>query len=258
MPTVNAAIKRILKEKEAGISSGIDTMLALLREVQTQVIGDLGKAALGSWDSYHLKKMLNSLETQISSFDSQAKAEMGGLLKTSADYGVMMVDGPLAMAGISMGGFSIGTSVLDTLKDFAFHKIEGLGSDLWQKLKGELTLGVLGGKTPQEVAAAIGKALGKDRGIFTSVAARAEAITKTEMGRVFSQATQLRMDQAGEQVEGFGKQWKHAGNPKEARPSHEAAHNQHVAYNKPFIVGGIPMMFPRDPAAPIEEVINCG
>ncbi|MBI5075624.1 MAG: hypothetical protein HZB62_10735 [Nitrospirae bacterium] len=258
MPTVNSAIKRILREKEAGISSGIDAILALLREMQAQVIGDLGKAALGSWDSYQLKKMLNSLESQISSFDSQAKAEMNGLLNTSVNNGVMMVDGPLAMSGISMGGFGLGTSVLDTLKDFAFHKLEGLSSDLWQKLKGELTLGILGGKTPQEVAAAIGKTLGEDRGIFTSVAARAEAITKTEMGRVFSQATQLRMDQAGAQVEGFGKQWKHAGNPKEARPSHEAVHNQHVAYDKPFIVGGSAMMFPRDPAAPIAEVINCG
>jgi hypothetical protein len=116
---------------------------------------------------------------------------------------------------------------------------------------------MMGGKTPQEVAAAIGKNL-NDPSIFTSIAARAETITKTEMGRVFSTAAQKRMEEASRHVAGLEKQWIHAGHPKHARPGHEAAHGQHVPVGEPFNVGGTKMMYPRDPAAPLDEVINCG
>ena len=41
------------------------------------------------------------------------------------------------------------------------------------------------------------------------------------------------------------------------RSSHRAAQGQTVAYDTWFQVGGIPMEYPGDPAAPDDEVINC-
>lgn len=256
MPTVNSTIKRILKEKDAGIKSGTQSMLGLLKELQTQALGELGKAALGSWDAYHIKQVINSIESQISNFEAKAKAEAQGLLKEAWANGISLVDAPLAIAGIYTD-WHLPTSVLDTLSDFAFHRIANLSDDAWLKIKGELNLGILGGKTAQEVASAIGKNL-TSKSIFSSIAARAEVITKTEMGRVFSEATQLRMDQAAGYVDGLEKQWRHAGHPKKARPMHLAAHGQHVPVNEPFNIGGVQMMFPRAPGAPLDEVINCG
>ena len=75
---------------------------------------------------------------------------------------------------------------------------------------------------------------------------------------VYSQATQIRLMQAAENVEGMEKEWIHAGHPKKARPSHLAADGQHVPANEPFIIGGIKMQFPHDPAAPLNETIGCG
>jgi len=256
MPTVSSEIKRIIKEKDLAIKAGTQSMTELLRELQKQVQAEMGTAALGSWDAYYLNQMLDSIEYQIANFTEKAKAEISGLLEDTWGYGQAMVVDPLAVAGIETG-FSLSTSVLDTLKDFACHKIDSLSDAAMDKIKSELTLGILGGKTPAEVASAIGKNL-TDPSIFTSIAARAEVITKTEMGRVFSSSAQMRMEQAGKYVEGLEKQWIHAGHPKKARPEHLAAHGQHVPVNEPFIVGGIKMMHPRDPAAPIEEVINCG
>ena len=46
-------------------------------------------------------------------------------------------------------------SVLETLKDFALHKIGSLGDAAWDKIRGELTLGMLGLKTPHEVMQSI-------------------------------------------------------------------------------------------------------
>lgn len=256
MPKVNSTIKKILKKKDAGILNGTEAMNGILVDLQKQVQGELGRAALGSWDAYYLKQMLNSIERNTADFQSRAKKEISGQLDTAWEKGEALVSEPLRMAGIYTG-FNISASSLNALKEFSFHKIDSLADDAWYKIKGELTLGVLGGKTPAEVANAIGKTL-TDKSIFSSISARAEAITKTEMGRVFSTATQKRMAEAAEYVEGMEKQWVHAGHPKAARPAHVYASGQHVPWNEPFLIGSIPMMFPRDPKAPIGEVINCG
>jgi len=256
MATINSQIARIIKDKNRAIKTGARAMLDILEELRAQTIKEIGGAAVTEWDAYHLKQMLSSIESQISNFQAKAKAEAEGFLEESWGMGRNLVDVPLAEAGIYMG-FSLSTSILDTLKDFAFHKIEGLSDSAWDKIQSELTLGVMGGKTPQEVASAIGKNL-TDPSIFTSIGARAEVITKTEMGRVFSTAAEMRMEEAADHVDGLEKMWRHAGHPKVPRASHLAADGDHVPVDEPFNIGGVEMMYPRDPKAPIEETINCG
>lgn len=251
--TVNSEIKRILREKDAGIRSGVEAMRGILAELQKQVMHELGKAAIGSWDAYHLKQYLNALEGQFATYDARLKAEMSGQLDSIWQTGVSAVDAPLAVNGIYTG-FHLGTATLDLIKEYANDYLESALGDAWLKVKGELNLGLLGGKTPQEVAKAIGLSI--DAGRFESVAYRAETITKTEMGRVFSEASQKRLEQAVEVVPGIEKQWVHAGHPAQARPSHVAANGQHVPVNEPFNIGGVRMMYPRSPEAPLNEVIN--
>ena len=253
---MTSEIRNIIREKDAGIKSGTQAMLDILKELQKQVLDEIGRAALGSWDVYYLKKLLDSIEQQIAQFSERAKAEASGLLDDAWDKGIGLVDLPLGAAGIYTG-FHISTSSLDALKDFTFHKLDGLSNAAMDRIKSELTMGILGGKTPAEVAAAIGKNL-TDPSIFASIADRAEVITKTEMGRVFSQATQMRMEQTSQYVDGLEKQWVHAGHPKKPRPAHVAASGQHVPVDQTFNIGGVQMMYPRAPGAPLDEVINCG
>lgn len=82
----------------------------------------------------------------------------------------------------------ISTSALDALKDYSNGYLEKLFGDTWFQIKGEINLGMLGAKTPQDVAKAIGMTI--DKGKFANIALRAETITQTEMGRIFSTATQ--------------------------------------------------------------------
>lgn len=261
---VNLQIKKILKEKDEKIRTGTQAVRDILKELQKQVMGEIGQAALGSWDAYYLKQMLNSIEYQIDNFAKKMKGKVGEMLDDMWGKGQVLVDMPLAAGGI-WTGFHLGTSVLDAMKDFAEHKIKSLSDDAWYRIKSELSLGILGGKTPQEVAKAIGKDLKdiKTPSVFKSIAERAEVITKTEMGRVFSKATQLRMEEAAKHVDGLEKQWIHAGHPKKARPSHEAAGKRgiHVPVNEPFPIFdkiGYALKFPRDPKADISETIGCG
>ena len=256
MATVNAEIIRILKDKDRAIIDGQEAVRRLLENLQNQTLDRIGRGALTDWDAYHLRQMLDAIEGSMSDFESKAKSLERGLLNDSWRTGQALVDAPLAVSGIYTG-FAISTSVLDTLKDFAFHKIEGLSASAWDKIRGELMMGVLGGKTPQEVAAAIGTNL-DDPGIFGSIARRAEVITKTEMGRVFSAAAEQRMEDAADHVDGLQKMWRHVGHPRVPRETHLDADGQTVPVDEPFNIGGVEMMYPRDPAAPIDETINCG
>ncbi|GER92681.1 hypothetical protein A45J_0399 [hot springs metagenome] len=256
MATVNSEIKRIIKEKDAGIRSGTAAMRDIIDTLRQQVQAALGMAAAVSWDAYYLKKLLDSLEYQFDNFTVKAKKEAEGLVEDIWGMGQSLVDAPLKLVGI-YSGFHISTSVLDVMKDYTNNYLEGLFGDAWTKVRGEISLGMMGAKTQQEVAAAIGKNL-KDKSIFSSIAERAEVIIQTEMGRAFSRATQYRMYQAAQYVPDLEKQWIHAGHPKQPRPSHLAAHGQHVPVKDAFTVGGIEMMHPRDPAAPVSETIRCG
>jgi len=255
MAKVTQTIKNVLKAKDRGIISGTESMLRILEDLHGQVQAELGRAAFGTWDAHHLKQTLDSIESQIAVYSDKARVELTGLLDQSWNHGKALVDAPLAVNGIYTG-YHLPTSLLDTLKEYSSGYLESLFSDAWYKIKGELTLGIVGNKTPQEVAKAIGESI--DSGRFADISRRAEAITQTEMGRIFSEAAQLRMDLASEYVPGLEKQWIHAGHPAKPRPAHLAMHGKHVPVSEPFMVGGIPMMFPRDPAAPIAETINCG
>ena len=66
------------------------------------------------------------------------------------------------------------------------------------------------------------------------------------------------MEEAAKSVDGLEKMWRHAGHPRSPRITHLAADGRHVPVDEPFDIGGVAMMYPRDPAAPSEEVINCG
>jgi hypothetical protein len=257
MASPKAEITRILREKMAGIKTGTQAMLKILEELRRQVIDEVGRASLESFDYHRLKQMVPAIEYQIKNFKEKAELEAAGLLERYWGMGQNLVDAGLGASQIQVGGFGLSASALDAMKEFTFNRIKGLSADAMTRIETELHLGVLGQKTPQEVAKAIGMNL-KDPSIFKNITTRAETITETEMGRVFSQAAQYRMEEAAGQVEGLQKEWRHVGHPKVPRAAHLAANGQKVDVDKPFIIGGIPMMFPRDPQAPLSEIINCG
>jgi hypothetical protein len=262
MSEVTKEIKRILKEKDRGIKTATEAMLGIMKNLHSQITDDIGRAALGSWDSYSLKNLLDSLEIRIADYEGTAVRELSGQLDNMWNKGGEMVSSALRTGGLGagqiglMGHINISTSSLTALKDYSNTYLEKLFGDTWFQIKGEINLGILGAKTPQEVSTSIGTTI--DKGKFANIALRAETITQTEMGRIFSEAAQLRMGEAAQHVKGLEKQWIHAGHPRTPRPSHIAAAGQHVPVDQPFMVGGIPMMFPRAPNAPISEVIHCG
>jgi len=257
--SVTSKIKSILATQKRDEALGVDRVLALLAEVKTQIIGELATAQAGSYSAYHLKSSLNSIERHLSDWQSAATRELGAGLGASWTAGAGLLTEAATAAGVQTGSYWISTHLLDSLKDFAFGRISAVGGDAFNKIKGELTMGILGQKTPQEVAARIAGNLG-GRSIFKSIAERSEVITGLEMGRAFSMGTQLSMEKAADTLPELKRMWLHAGHPGAPRAIHLALHGQVRGMDKPFYktAEGSKVMYPRDPKAPVKEVIRCG
>jgi hypothetical protein len=250
------AIEQVLREIEEAQARAADRVIEILSRAQRQVLADLARAST-DWQAYHLPRLRAAIEEQMRSFEQGAAQAIREELSRAFDLGKALVDAPLAAAEITVLFPEISRSALFALQDYAASKIRGLAEDAIQKITNEVTLGLLGNRTPFQVLQAVGTTLA-DPGIYKSIATRAELITKTEMGRVQSVAAQLRREEAARFVPGLKKIWRHAGHPKIPRPDHLAADGQMVGNDEPFVVGGEDLMFPRDPAGSPENTSNGG
>lgn len=265
MITVTDEINRLLTAKAKRIADGQETVTGLLEEVRRQILEELQAVPGDSYSAYHMKQTLGSIERHMQDTASRAGRELSSLVKTAWEDGEDLVLGVGRAGGLFTAFGHVSTSLLAVMQDFAEDKLIGSMGSAYGQIRGEITLGLLGQKTPQEVARAIAGEI-KDkpipeiagRPVFKSVMERAEVIAGTEMGRAYSQASQLAMTTAQASVPGLKKQWWHAGHPKQPRQSHLALHGQVQPIDKPFLVGSLAMMFPRDPKAPASEVIRCG
>jgi hypothetical protein len=137
------------------------------------------------------------------------------------------------------------------MRTFNTGKMKDITSAAADRINTQLGLVAIGGQSPGDALSNIAQILGPgSRG-------RAITILRTELGRAFSTATQLRQDQAVEVLPGLRKQWRRSGKI-HSRPSHDLADGQIVKVDEPFLVGGIKILHPRHAGAPAKHVINCG
>lgn len=90
---------------------------------------------------------------------------------------------------------------------------------------------------------------------------RAETIARTEGVKVVSMARQEALEQSVEDLqiplERLTRVWNSTVDAR-TRDSHAVMNGQEVGFNEPFVSGdGNYLMYPGDPAAPIEEIANC-
>lgn len=265
MIRVTETLKKIIAQRNAELIDGPEATYKLLVNLNRQVRADLGEAALGSWTEYQLKQTRAAIERRLADYETAAKGQMSTGIKTMFDLGQASVYQPLNAGGIYTG-FNIPASLLRTMEEFAFVKIESYTGAMWHGIRSELSLGALGGKTPQQVSDAIGRLLPDKplvaqggRTVFKDAAQRAEFITKTELGRTYSEAADRRMKDAAAYVEDLEKIWRH-GHPRQPRLTHLAADGVARPVDKPFPVrdkNGYQLMYPHDPKADFSEVAGC-
>jgi len=144
----------------------------------------------------------------------------------------------------------VDTRQLVAMRAFMLDRIQDLTANVARQAANEIGLVMLGTQTPSQAIDAITMKVEGGRG-------RAVTIVRTEMGRAFSVAAHERKHDAASMLPGLRKQWRRSGKL-HSRESHDLADGQVVEVDKPFIVGGIELMYPRDPTALASETINCG
>jgi hypothetical protein len=236
-------------------------ILRMLEEARREIAAEVAST---DWQRHHQPKLLAAIEDHIRRFGEGAARELKADLNTQFAEGQRAVDAELAGKGISVGLMpDISTSALGAMQQDLGTRITNLTADAARQIQKELSLGLLGGKTPFETMEAIGRNL-SDAGRFSSIARRAEVIVKEEFGRVFRAGEQQRRSIAAKHVSGLKKRWVHAGHPAKPRPTHVALHGKVVNVDEPFELlnpktGAIERpMHPKDPILSAENTIGCG
>jgi len=230
----------------------------LLKVAEADIAGRLAAAA-SSYDEATLPSLQASIRAAL---DELERGVVPGLVRGAGDawqIGVDQVDLPID-AGLSAGGRpaasiravlpSLDTQQLRATRVFLTDRGRDITVTMANRINAELGLTIIGAQSPSAVVP-------KVAGILDSGRSRAITLVRTELGRVYAKAGQERMAQAKEVLPGMKKQWRRSGKL-HARPEHVAADGQVQDVDKPFIIAGVQLMYPRDPAGPAEHTINCG
>jgi hypothetical protein len=259
MPTITRTILDILSQKTARQLDGSEAVVRLLAELRKQVAAELVAMPAESYAALNLRATMRSIEGHLSTWQSAAGREVTTALSDVWNQGTSFVPTVAGLAGVYSGIGHISTNLLDTLTEFTTSKLGNVATDLQSRINAEIHLGILGQKTPGQIADAIlGAGLEAHQDSFMTARQRATTIVQTEMGRAFSMATNLGIEKAQEVLPEMEKLWLHAGRPKQARLTHVIAHGQHVPANEKFLIGSIAMKYPRDPAGGAANSVHCG
>ena len=237
---------------------------------QLTALKDRVRGLLGGLDADGLRRQLNALLQTTRALSAQWEREATRAITaetaSAVEIGASLVDAPLAAANLSVFAPDVTLPLMEVLEGFTADRVSNLSADMLGRLSAEMRLGALGAKAPYEVIESVADLLRADgqtaRG-FGSIANRAEAIVRTELGRIHSMATQRRMEQALAQFPDLQKEWRHSGNILNPRDGHRAYSGTRVPVREPFVVAptrGAPrerLMFPRDPAASARSTVRC-
>jgi hypothetical protein len=232
----------------------IDAILELLEAARKDVVNAVAST---DWDAYHLAEKKKAVEEAIGAWERRSVELLNDAQANLFEAGIDVVDGPLAAAGFDVASVApvLPASTLEVAQGYSADLIIGVGDDAIKKINGILSRGIMGGASLTEVIGEIGRSL-DGKGAFSSIASRAEAIARTEMGRVHQAGRQGRIMQIQDIAPALNpkKKWIHSGKS-DARKSHKAAHGEIVALKEKFSNG---IIYPHAPGLPAKEVVNCG
>lgn len=210
--------------------------------------------APSDYQTWALTNVQKDIERVAEELKSELQSAGTAGFDAAINIGAAVVDEPLKSAfnyDLNARVQMASTEQIKAMRSFLTDRLADVGEQAKKKINEQLGLCLIGAQNPFQAAREIATHLG------TNGRSRARRIVNTELGRAFSVATQERLKQAQEAGLKMKKQWRRSGKI-HSRLTHDLADGQVVDADKPFIVGGVKMMYPRDPTAPVSETINCG
>ena len=223
-------------------------------------------ADVGGFRADRLRQILSGLDALEREYGQEALRRMRPLLREGADLGEELVDRVLGTRLIQFAPGAVSRTVLEASEGVTASLIRDIGGDAARAIRREVTLGATGVRSYAEVVDAIGANL-EDPGPFVSLAARSDAIARTEIGRLAAIASQGRQEQAVQSVPDLEKMWAHGAVGPLSRPTHLAIHGQVRRVSEDFDLPAInagrqgvlteSAPFPRHPSLSAANSVNC-
>jgi hypothetical protein len=232
----------------------------LLEEARKRIVGDISNVDPLSFQAAQLRTLSRSIDAAMEKFRTEFTQSVQDSQKQSFGQGEVGIDQALDAAGLPAPSFAgVSESALAIAQGYTADLITGLSKDAAGKLNGAIQRAFLGGQSVSDVIAQVGRAIGGDKftGLFSPIGARAETIALNEILRVHSIAAQARLEDLQTTVPALQKQWIHIPIALMPRFSHMEASGQIRDVDKPFLVDGEELMYPRDPNGSAENTINC-
>lgn len=251
--------KAFLAERRRQVIAGrkiqvetFDGVVALLREAQRRITIALSGAP-STFEAWRLTAVQDEVRGALDIWQTRSLETILSGIDRSWTAGGDLVTAPLGAAGVRLDGLMprLDPRLLDAMKAFQTDRIRDISATTVNRINTEIGLLALGAQSMQVTTDRVADAL-------KAPADRARMIIRTELGTVYSAAGQQRMEQAVKVgVTGLQKKWRRSGKL-HPRVTHELADGQIVDVDRPFLVGGIQIMYPRAPDIPAKERINCG
>ena len=251
--------------------------LAMLKDLRAQIAAEL--STVEGWEAYRLKQLQANLARLIDGYQARMTALFHNNLADASRAGIASAADPLRKAGL-LASFNRPTpSLVNVALDFSARLIQEITDEMRAKIDAQLRLAILGQKSPADAMRLITQELGIEAraGVWAKrlppargIAARAETIVRTEMGRLYNLSAYSQQQAIAAVVPGLLKSWLATGDTR-TRKGHLRAHLEYkehpIPYDKPFVIydiddkgrvkGRANLMYPKDPAAPGQYTINC-
>jgi hypothetical protein len=248
------------KEREAQLRAGVRKQRETAADVRKQleiaarIIREVLAGAPSDYRRWQLGELQSEVTRALAAVTKPATDSLVAGLAESWAGGAALIDGPLAAAGVEISAqlVALDPRMLDAMREFGAERMKDITAKVAARINGEMAQAAIGTQTPFQAAQKVASIV-EEGGMR-----RATTVVRDGLGRAYSAATQQRHEQAKAVLPELQKQWRRSGKL-HSRFGHDKIDGQIRDVDKPFdLPGGVQLMFPRDPAGPIEETINCG
>ena len=241
-------------------------MLRLLRNTRRDIAARLISAE--GFNLQFLSALDQSINQIFAGFDRVWRNDFESRLVNAFDAGIDLVDFPLRQIGADSALLvlpGVEQQVLLNALDRGSRFITNLSKQAADKINAQILLSLTSQASLTDTMREIGRNI--DKGIFKTVANRAETIARTEINSAINQATISRFEQVSKEIPGMKKFWIHpgdVGNP-HARGAHIAVWRRTtpsqggrpIPVKQRFLVGGERALGPHGAGLSAKNTIQC-
>ena len=242
----------------------VQNVLVELDRLRRRTLAEMADATPETFDEYRLKQLEGTLRQAMANFVQHYQTILTPAQQEAYGLGAELVARPLQASGLIVHTPQLSRRQIEAMQGFQARLITNVGDATIGEITQEIRIGLLRGEGVPTIMRRVAGRI-TDPGPFGSLALRAEAITRTELGRIQAMATQASLEKTQAMVPDLMKEWKHSRNKgPDARDGHIEADGQRVNIMDAFSIrpnADYPfekIMFPRDPAASPRNSVNCG